>query len=687
MSARHTIDIRDVLPDPPGAFAQAMRASAGFSLRYDGMTVGPQFSRDWRQSGTEDRALQTRSTKLSHATGLVMTRELRVLADFGAIEYQIHFRNAAHEPLSPVSAFHALDLAFDAPVLNGTSVISSGGGLADGFLPPRSFALREQRLAPTVPGMGMVCLAAEGGRSSNKDLPFFFLHNEVLHEGLFVAFGWSGQWEALVHLDPASDTLSLRGKIPGLELALEAGEEICGPTVLVGFYQGALADGSCRLRRLLRDVYTPKLAGERFLPVSLFSAWWHVEENFDESLMKRMVDGAAAIDQEYYEIDAAWYAGASKEAGFSAGLGNWEEVDRKKLPNGLKPVADYARFRGLKFGLWFEPERVAMGSRIAREHPEWILWKPAGEPESSEMGWLRDIHPDLGYFKHNYGLLDYGRPDVQEWVCAMLDRSIREYGVQYIRYDFNLDPLPYWSAHDQPRRRGLTQLRHIQGFYAVIDQLRARNPEVILEACASGGRRIDLETARRFHTFFISDATVDPAIVRFHLFGINHFLPGNYHGVAYILPHPHQKDFQADHMGFQSFFGGAFGAGGRVDLWPQACQEQARRHMAVYKQLRRYLIEDYYPLTPQPADLTSWSGWQFHDPIEQSGFVQTFRTNTPRSTNRFVLHKLDAQARYRLADAYESKSFEIAGSTAMSEGIEVTQVPMSSRVFLYQRIA
>jgi alpha-galactosidase len=687
--AAPSIDIREVWRADAPRFAEAMQAGAGFSFRYGGNLVGPELGDGWQQSIVEDADAGSTEIHLTHASGLVVTREMRLLANAGAVEYRLRFKNVSSRTVSPLSAIHALNITLGAPWVDGSCVISSGGGLADGFLPPRSFAVRKSCFAPMVRDYGTVELAAEGGRSSNRDLPFFFLQNDALREGLFVAVGWSGQWDAIAQRDPAAETLTLRARIPELDIALEPGEEIRGPTVLVGFYRGDQADGSNRLRRLIRDAYAPKLAGKRFLPIATYDNWWHSGDNFDEALLKRLAADAAEIHQEYFLVDAGWFAPGSRQ-GYSAGLGNWDAVDNRKLPNGLAPVADSVRARGLKFGLWFEPERVARDTTLAKEHPDWILWKRASTPEAwwSES-WMRDILPEAAGLgsAQNYGLLDYGRPEVREWVRNLLDRYIRSYGIKYIRYDFNMDPLPFWDAHDAPHRRGITQLRHIEGFYSIIDWIRERHPDTVLEGCASGGRRIDLETARRFHTFWLSDYTVDPAIVRFHLFGINQFLPGNYHYVQYTLPAPHQKSLQPDDLGFQSLFGGALGTGGRIELWPQEMKERVRRHVAVHKTLRRYLLEDYYPLTPQPGDLESWSAWQFHDPVDHSGFIQTFRTRTADAMRRFTMRGLDARARYRFTDAYSGETFEVIGSEAMGPGVRVEQAPMSSRVFIYQSLS
>lgn len=666
----------------PSEFAGAVQSGLGFSFRYGGMIVGPSLPKDWRAVELNDRV------SLTHDSGLVVTRTVRHFPEFNAIEYSVSFKNATQRTLPAISQLSALDLAFENSPSDEVCVVSSGGGLMDSFLPPRTFAIRENCFAPTVRSAGFLELTTEGGRSSNKDLPFFFVQNKTVEAGIFVAFGWSGQWQASVTHNAQWDLvapsapaevgiLNLKGKIPDVSVELEPGEEIAGPTILVGLYKGGLSEGSNRLRRLIRERYTPKLSGQRALPMAVFNPYWNVGADFNEALLKRQAVGAAGIDQEYFTLDAGWFAGAGKTfSGFSAGLGNWDEIDRSKLPHGLRGIASFVRSKGLKFGLWFEPERVAPGSQLAVAHPSWVLWKREEWPETGFSEWNR-----------GFGVLDYGRPEVQEWVRNMLDRYILDYDLKLVRYDFNIDPLQYWAANDAPNRRGLTQLRHIRGLYAVIDWLRERHPDVVFDGCASGGRRIDLETARRFHIFSISDYNVDPAIMRFHLFGINHFLPGNYHKLEYILPLPHDYGFQADDLGFQSLFAGAAGTGGRVDLWPEEMKRKAKLHVKTWKSLRRYLVEDYYPLSSQPGDLKTWSGWQFHDPMEQSGFIQAFRTKTPDSRHRFNVRGLEERSRYLFSDAYGGETIEISGSQAMTEGIEVALEPMTSTVYVYRRIA
>mgnify|MGYP000868589028 CR=1 FL=1 len=643
----------------PSSFREALEEGIGFSFTYEGQRACPVLPGDWTAS-----TAGTTTTSYRHASGLVAVREVRVWPEFAAVEYTVKFRNEGRENSGAVSQVNAMDLGFAGGVVDGASVVSSGGGLAEEVYPPATFSIRRSYPGPMTPVNGRVTLGTSGGRSSNKDLPFFFIENQRRSEGMFVALGWSGQWSATVRADHNRGTLLVRGGIPDLNIRLRPGEEISGPRILLGAYSGKLDAGVNRLRRLIRTQYAPRLGGREFLPIATYDHWWNIDVHFDEQLLRQLAGSAASIGQEYFLLDAGWYTGIDASGDFGTGVGNWEEIDRVKFPNGLGAFADYVRSKGLKFGLWFEPERVAKGSLLARQHPDWVLWLP----------------------NQNYGVLDYGRSEVQRWVCALFDRYIREFGIRYIRHDSNIGPLAYWDAADKPDRRGMHQIRHMEGLYRVLDWIRERHPETVLEGCASGGRRIDLESARRFHTFWISDHTADPHNVRFHLAGLNHFLPGSYQYVCYTLPLPSQKDFQPLPVGFQSMFGGAFGTGGRIDLWPQAMKAQAKKHVEVHKKLRRFLVADYYPLAVQSRDLDAWEAWQFHDPSTGEGFVQAFRLEPGEAWHDFSLKALDPRKNYRLTDPYTGRTTTASGRRLMNEGLRFQLGKLESQLWLYSTL-
>ena len=123
--------------------------------------------------------------------------------------------------------------------------------------------------------------------------------------------------------------------------------------------------------------------------------------------------------------------------------------------------------------LWFEPERVAEGSWLATNKPEWVLGGKAG------------------------GLLNFGNPDVLKWITDKVDKVLVEEGIDLYRQDFNMDPLDYWRRADAPDRQGISEIRHVTNLLAYWDELQRRHPDLLIDECASGGRRNDIEMMRR----------------------------------------------------------------------------------------------------------------------------------------------------------------------------------------------
>jgi len=295
----------------PLSFRQALDKGIGFSFTFEGQRIGPMLPTGWTVS-----TAGTTTTSYRHASGLVAMREVRAWPEFDAIEYTVKFRNEGSANSGAVSQVNAMDLVFAGGLVDGASVVSSGGGLAEEVYPPATFSIRRSYPGPMTPIDGRVTLGTVGGRSSNKDLPFFFLENQRRSAGLFVALGWSGQWSATVRADHSRGTLLVRGGIPDLSIRLKPGEEIGGPRILLGAYTGKLEAGVNRLRRLIRTQYAPRLAGREFLPIATYDHWWNIDVRFTEPLLRQLADAAASIGQEYFLLDAGWYTGIDASGDF-----------------------------------------------------------------------------------------------------------------------------------------------------------------------------------------------------------------------------------------------------------------------------------------------------------------------------------------------------------------------------------
>jgi alpha-galactosidase len=223
--------------------------------------------------------------------------------------------------------------------------------------------------------------------------------------------------------------------------------------------------------------------------------------------------------------------------------------------------------------------------------------------------------------------------------------------------DSNLNPDEYWAKMADPGERGVRELRHWLGWYAFLDALRRRFPDLHIEGCSSGGRRIDLEMLKRSHSFWISDNTTFPTTVHQHIGGANHWLPSHLLNME-AVKHPlfPQKIRPYDRVGDETFsdfwlltlFGGLFGLGGPHSAYPAAVNEKFKRFIAQYKTVRENLMGDFYPLLPQPTSSADWDAWQFHNPATGRGHVLIFRMRGATEQRGFQLKALEAGRNYQL---------------------------------------
>ena len=163
--------------------------------------------------------------------------------------------------------------------------------------------------------------------------------------------------------------------------------------------------------------------------------------------------------------------------------------------------------KGVKTIVWFEPERVAAGTWLATEHPQWVLGGSGG------------------------GLLNLGNPEAWNWLVNHVDKIITEEGIDLYRQDYNIDPLAYWRGNDTADRQGMTENKYVTGYLAYWDELLRRHPGMLIDSCASGGRRNDLETMRRAVPLLRSDYLFEPVGQQGHTYGLSFWLP--FYGTGY----------------------------------------------------------------------------------------------------------------------------------------------------------
>jgi alpha-galactosidase len=272
------------------------------------------------------------------------------------------------------------------------------------------------------------------------------------------------------------------------------------------------------------------------------------------------------ITPEVFWLDAGWYEGTgwyTNNGDWYKNAGNWR-VDKERFPNGLKPLSDAAHKVGAKFMVWFEPERIYANTQFLKEHPEWVLKHPEDE---------------------NNFLFDLTNPDALQWFCKYFGDIIEENGIDYYRQDYNIRPEAFWKFNDKPGRTGITEIRYIEGLYTYWDYLLNRFPNLLIDNCASGGRRLDLETVSRSAPLWRTDYQYgEPNGYQCYTYGLNFYLPLSGTGINKLDPYS-----------LRSSLGSAVVLNWKLTNADVSILDM-QKYLNEFKSLRPYYYEDYYPL-------------------------------------------------------------------------------------------
>ncbi|GMV37033.1 MAG: hypothetical protein AMXMBFR61_15410 [Fimbriimonadales bacterium] len=591
-----------------------------FSFRYGGQPSDEVLDQWQVDRATTGRTVTTVWT--DPTSGLRVHWEVTRYPDFPAADWVLYFENTGTVDTLIIADVRALDVGFNgaAPyVLHRTK-----GAPSD----PTDFEPSATQLTQgTAAEMG-----GGGGRSSNKDLPFFKV--EMAGASAVVAVGWSGQWYARLDC-PTPDSLHLTAGMEGTHFLLHPGEKVRSPRILVLHWQGDTLEANAQFRQLLYKHYVATRDGKKPLPTPFCNTCftrgggWLNECNAENQIS--LIRAYAPMGLDALITDAGWF-----EGGWPMGAGNW--TPRKDAyPEGMAPVAATAKEHGMVYGLWFEPERVIAGTTIDKEHPEWVL-KSTDDPGEVTR------------------LLNLGLPEARDYMFAIVKGFMDLPGFRFYRQDFNMDPLPYWRHNDAPNRQGITEMKYIEGLYAYWDRIASTWPDGIREECASGGRRIDLETIKRMHIHQDSDYWFDNETDQCQIWGLSQYLPNNTFTTPLI---------RLDDYSFHSTLATSLCLGWIADD-PGFDTRRAKALMDKYREVRHLLIGAWYPLLPYSRDARQWMASQYHRPDLGEGVILVFRR--PESPYRSVevrLHGLAADATYELMFDTTGQCIRLRGSDLM----------------------
>ena len=560
-------------------------------------------------------------------TGLKVTSVALAYDRYSAVDWVLYFENTGSQDTPILEDIQAAD--FHLNTQSGLAMLHRLNGDEVGLVGEDSFAPVD---VPIYQGR-TVRLAPSGGRpSSGVGFPFF--NYECQAQGIIAAIGWTGQWAATIEHFKNGPS-HVRAGMELTHLLLHPGEKIRSPRILLMRWEGDRIQAHNQFRRLMLDHYSPQADGRPIeLPVAMqtfdryrFSPGWATESG-----QLAAVETAHQLGCDTYWLDAAWYQG-----GFPNGAGNWF-ADADAFPNGLKPVADACHERGMKFVLWFDPERVAKGTQIDMEHTDWVLRKP-----------------------NAWGLFDLGNPAARRWLTELLSKRIEEWDIDIYRNDFNVAPLDYWRQKDTSDRQGMSEIRHVEGLYEMWDELLAQHPGLVIDNCASGGRRIDIEMGKRSVTLWRSDSGCWDCPQEWNqtqTLGISMYVPLHASGVQ-----------SPDSYTFRSVAtAGAICEFGYMDAG--FSMESAKAAISEAKENRKYWHGDIYPLTNCNVATDHLMAFQLHRADLDEGMILAFRRADCPTTGLIAqLRGIRGDRDYNvefIGDERESK-FEVISGVELAE--------------------
>ncbi len=454
----------------------------------------------------------------------------------------------------------------------------------------------------------------KGVRTTQTENPSFILslnHSAEENEGECYggALAWSGNYRIIFEKDEWNHLNVLSGVNPFLsEYTLKTGEQLETPKMIFSYSSRGLGQLSRNFHNwgrkyALVDGFSPR-------PIVL-NSWEGTYFDFNEKKLTRMMNNAAKIGVEMFVLDDGWFGNKYPRNSDSAGLGDWE-TNEKKLPHGIDYLIDYAHSKGLKFGIWIEPEMVNPKSVLAEKHPEWIVQSPGREKIT-----LR-----------NQLLLDLTNPEVQDFIYNTIDSLLTvNAGISYLKWDANRHVEQVGSTYLPNDQQMHFWVDYTKGLYNIYRKIRSKYPELIMQVCASGGGRIDFGSLKYHQEFWTSDNT-DPLKRLFIQYGVNLIYPP-VATASHVSASPNHQTGRITPLKFR--FDVAMTGRLGMELQPDHLEEQevefAKSAIKTYKKYIRPLITegDLYRIV-SPYDENKWVALMYVSKDKSQAILFAFST-------------------------------------------------------------
>lgn len=439
---------------------------------------------------------------------------------------------------------------------------------------------------------GITAIESRRGVSSANQNSFVILKkvntDEFAGEAIGFSLLYSGNFLAQFDADTYGRLRFVMGINPAnFEWPLEKGEEFTTPEAVFVYTNKGLNDLSRSIHHLYNNNLVRGKWKNRTRPI-LLNNWEATFMSFTQEDILRIASKAKEAGAELFVLDDGWFGARNDD---HAGLGDWKP-NLRKLPGGIKGLAQKVNELGLEFGFWIEPEMVNPDSDLYREHPDWVLSIPGRKPSLS---------------RHQL-VLDYSRSEVVDYIYKMLYEVIDDANIAYIKWDMNRSIAEFFSQGTDSDKQGMVFHKYVLGVYDLYERLRTAFPDILFESCASGGARFDAGMLYYAPQAWCSDNT-DAADRLLIQTGSSYGYPLSAIG-SHVSAVPNQQTGRTTSIDFRAnvAYFGTFGYELDLNHVTDEELEKTKKQIEFMKENRQLIqFGDFYRLiTPFNNDLCAW---------------------------------------------------------------------------------
>lgn len=487
---------------------------------------------------------------------------------------------------------------------------------------------------------GKVVIENRRGISTHNHNPHFILDKDATEstgEVYFGALKLSGNFKGVVEQTQYGETLVQMGINEfDFELSLEAGKNFIAPAIICGYTSRGFERMSHNLHKFAND----NILRSGLRPV-LYNSWEATEFKVTCNEQIKLAKKAKEIGAELFVVDDGWFG---ERDCIDNGLGDWY-VNEEKFPNGLKPLIDEVKGLDMKFGIWVEPEMVNPLASLYKEHPDWIYNYETRVSDTSRGQYV----------------LNMTKKEVKEFVYQMLDNLLSSYEIDYIK----------WDANRPISQAGVEKdiwYKHIEAIYDIVKELKKKHPDVLFEACASGGGRTDYGILGIFDDFWTSDNT--DAYDRLKIQNSYSYIYPIKAMRAWVTDCPNFLSQRVIPMKFRyhSAMMGTLGIGCNILKLSEDEIELSKEMINEYKNIRHIVQEgSFYRL--ENTSENDYALFQYVKEGEVLLFAFLPQSKLGHRDARVKLRGLDGDKIYKFQ--INEEEFEKSGSYLMNQGIDI----------------